>query len=118
MTTAIPIRPPDARTTIAGREVVLHYGNPDAEYAALASGAMLVDRSERGRVRMSGAQSADMLTGLVTNDVIALSPGEGCYAAALTAKGKILADIRILREGATEFLIDAPVRAADGWLAT
>ena len=118
MTATFPIRPPEARTTVAGREVVLHFGNPDAEYAALASGAMLVDRSERGRVRMTGAQAADMLTGLVTNDVIALSPGEGCYAAALTAKGKILADLRILREGPSEFLVDAPVRAADAWLAT
>lgn len=118
MTAAIPIRLPDARTTVAGREVVLHYGNPDAEYAALASGALLVDRSERGRMRLSGAQAAEMLTGLVTNDVVALSPGDGCYAAALNAKGKILADIRILREGPTEFLVDSPVRAADVWFAT
>lgn len=103
---------------MAGRDVVLHYGDPAAEYAALASRAMLVDRSERGRTRVTGAQAADMLTGLVTNDVIALTPGEGCYAAALTAKGKILADLRIQREGTNEFLIDAPVRASDAWLAT
>ena len=42
-----------------------------------------------------------MVTGLVTNDVGALLPGQGCYAAALTAKGKIVADVRVfIEEGA------------------
>jgi folate-binding protein YgfZ len=33
----------------------------------------------------------------VTNDVEGLAPGTGCYAALLTPKGKMLADMRILR---------------------
>ena len=40
-----------------------------------------------------------------TNDVEALAPGEGCYAALLDHKGKLRADMRILR-GAESWLID------------
>jgi folate-binding protein YgfZ len=57
-----------------------------------------------------------MLTGLLTNDVGALPPGQGQYAAALTPKGKIVADVRVFAEVGM-FLVDAPPRAAAGWLA-
>ena len=33
----------------------------------------------------------------MTNDVEALAPGEGCYAALLDHKGKLRADLRVLR---------------------
>jgi tRNA-modifying protein YgfZ len=50
----------------------------------------------------------------VTNDVSALAPGEGQYAAALTPKGKIVADLRIFAlDGG--LLIDASSAAAPGW---
>ena len=105
-----------ATGTVAGREVTLHYGNIAAEYNALRSGAMLVDRSARGRMRFFGAKAAEMVTGLVTNDVLALAPGEGLYAAALTPKGKIVADLRILARE-SELIIDVPPRAFAGWQA-
>jgi hypothetical protein len=41
----------------------------------------------------------------VTNDVEALAPGQGCYAAFLTHKGKMLGDLRILDAG-DELLLD------------
>jgi folate-binding protein YgfZ len=96
--------------------VVLAYGSVAAEYEALQSRAALFDRSHRGRIRISGTRAAEMVTGLVTNDVGALSPGQGCYAAALTAKGKIIADLRVFVEESS-VLVDAPVRAAEGWAA-
>ena len=58
---------------------------------------MIVDRSSRGRVRLRGAEAADFLQGQVTNDVEALEPGQGCYAALLNHKGKMRLDMRILR---------------------
>ena len=66
------------------------------------------------RMRISGPKAAELVTGMVTNDVSGLRPGEGQYAAALTAKGKIVADVRIfaLEEG---LLIDANIAAAPGW---
>ena len=128
MTTALPL-PAACRVAsvgeVAGRSVVLHYGDPLAEHAALRTGALLVDRSFRGRMRLSGPRAAEILTGLVTNDVKALPAGHGQYAAALTAKGKIVADLRIFAmaaPGATgeeaeveSLLVDAPPRAAAAW---
>lgn len=103
-----------AEGTIAGRHVTLHYGNIAAEYNALRSGAMLVDRSARGRMRVDGPRAAELIAGLVTNDVQALGVGQGCYAGALTPKGKLVADLRIFAR-ADHLLIDVPPRAAAGW---
>ena len=58
---------------------------------------MIVDRSSRGRIRLGGAEAAEFLQGQVTNDVEALEPGQGCYAALLNHKGKMRLDMRILR---------------------
>jgi tRNA-modifying protein YgfZ len=58
---------------------------------------MIVDRSSRGKVRIRGAEAAEFLQGQVTNDVEALEPGQGCYAALLNHKGKMRLDMRILR---------------------
>jgi len=103
-------------TDVGGPPIVLTYSSVDAEYEALRTRAVVVDRSHRGRLRIGGPRAADMLNGLVTNDVGGIEPGHGCYAAALTPKGKIVADLRIYREE-DGFLIDAPMRAAAGWLA-
>ena len=65
------------------------------EYSALHNGALFFDRSDRTRTRISGPRAAELLTGMVTNDVSSLVAGEGQYAAALTPKGKIVADLRI-----------------------
>lgn len=104
-----------AITEIAGVPVALHYGDPSGEYAALRTGAILIDRSHRQRLRVSGAKAAETVTGLVTNDVGALAPGQGQYSAALTPKGKVVADVRILAEDGS-FLLDTSARAAAGWM--
>lgn len=101
---------------VGGRSVVLAYGSVSAEYEAMHSRAAVFDRSHRGRLRVKGPRAAEMVTGLVTNDVSALAPGQGCYAAALTAKGKIVADVRIFVEE-DGILVDAPPRAAAAWAA-
>jgi len=104
----------DALIDLAGQPVVLSYTSIGAEYEALRRRAIVVNRSYRARMRFIGAKAAEVLTGLVTNDVTALTPGQGQYAAALTAKGKVVADLRIL---ALEngFLTDASPRAREGW---
>ena len=114
-TTSIPA---SATSTgdVGGRSVVLAYGSVAAEYEALHTRAALFDRSHRGRLQVFGERAAEMVAGLVTNDVTGLAPGQGCYAAALTAKGKIVADVRVfVEEGSV--LTDAPPRAADAWAA-
>src|SRR4051794_18347468 len=65
----------------------------------------LIDRSERGKLALSGADRKAFLNGQVTNDIEALEPGSGCYAALLTPKGKMLGDLRVLETG-SELLLD------------
>ena len=101
---------------VDGRPVVLHYGDVDAEYAALRTGTLLVDRSLRGRLRIRGDKAKETVTGLVTNDILALEPGQGVYAAALTPKGRIIADVRVFVDG-TALFIDAPARSFPGFLS-
>ena len=104
----------EAVVDLAGQPVVLTYTNVASEYEALRRRAIVVDRSHRGRMRFSGAKAADVLTGLLTNDVAVLSAGQGQYAGALNAKGKIVADVRLLRVE-NDFLTDVSARARDGW---
>ena len=85
-----------------------------SEYSALRAGALLIDRSDRVRIRFGGSRAAELLTGLVTNDVLALRPGHGQYAAALTPKGKIAADVRIFADD-EGLLTDTSLRASTGW---
>jgi tRNA-modifying protein YgfZ len=96
-------------------------------YRALTEGAALLDRSELGKLALTGAQAAEMLNGQISNDVEALAPGAGCYAALLTNKGKMLADVRVLQTGeellllteraALQALFDQIRRGAIGWQA-
>jgi tRNA-modifying protein YgfZ len=69
------------------------------EYERLREAVGLLDRSARGKFLLRGAEVAEFLQGQVTNDVEALAPGSGCYAALLDHKGKIRADMRVLRGG-------------------
>jgi len=69
------------------------------QYQALREGAGLVNRSNRGRLRLTGQDRRDYLQGLLTNDIAALSAGSGCYACLLTAQGRMLADMYIVETG-------------------
>src|SRR3954454_2898923 len=81
-----------------------------SEYETARSAAVVVDRSSRGKLLLTGADVADFLQGQVSNDVEALEPGQGCYATLLTAKGKIRCDMRILR-GDDWFFVDCEPQA-------
>jgi folate-binding protein YgfZ len=70
-----------------------------AEYARLTERCGLVDRSERGKLALTGSGAVEFLNGQVTNELVGLRPGDGCYAAFLTHKGKMLGDLRILAVG-------------------
>ena len=76
-------------------EVVAHYGESPAEHAALRDCAGVLDLSFRSRLCLTGADRVVFLHGQVTNDVKALAPGRGCYAALISAKGKMQSDVNI-----------------------
>ncbi|HTC60027.1 MAG TPA: folate-binding protein, partial [Solirubrobacteraceae bacterium] len=83
------------------------------EYAALTEQCGIVDRSERGKLALTGSGAVEFLNGQITNELVGLSPGEGCYAAFLTHKGKMLGDLRILAVAGME----QAQPAADGTLS-
>jgi folate-binding protein YgfZ len=80
---------------VNGAEMVLHYGDPNAEYAALHEAAGLLDLSNRGRLAVTGSDRHRFLNGQVTNNVRDLRPGQGCYAAVVSAKGRVQGDLNI-----------------------
>jgi folate-binding protein YgfZ len=72
----------------------------DDQYRALRHGAGLIDTSNaHGRLLLAGADRRAYLQGLLTNDIAALTPGTGCYAAYLTAHGRMIADMRVFELG-------------------
>ena len=68
-------------------------------YSAMTQSVALVDRSESGKLALTGPEAKAFLNGQVSNEIEALEPGTGCYAALLTPKGKMLADLRVLDTG-------------------
>lgn len=82
-------------TELNGAEIVSDYGDTIAEHVALRESVGVLDLSFRGRICLTGADRVRFLHGQVTNDVKKLKPGEGCYAALVTAKGKMESDLNI-----------------------
>jgi folate-binding protein YgfZ len=85
----------------------------DGQYRALREGAGLVDRSGRFRLVVTGPDAAEFLQGQLTNDVEALATGEGCYAALLDRKGRMQADMRVLRLDPNQLWLDAEPGTGD-----
>ncbi|MDX6674189.1 MAG: hypothetical protein QOH11_1607 [Solirubrobacteraceae bacterium] len=74
------------------------------DYRVLTEACGLLDRSERGKLALTGAGAKEFLEGQVTNAVEALNSGQGAYAAFLSPKGKMLGDLRVLDLGDELFL--------------
>jgi len=87
-----------------------NYGDPAGEYAAAREAAIVVDRPDRGVLRVFGRDPVKMVHGLVSNDVAALEPGGSVYAVMLTPKGRLLADLHVIRR-AEDLLLEADVAA-------
>jgi folate-binding protein YgfZ len=77
----------------------------EIDYATVTEGVGLLDRSERGKLALTGQDAKEFLHGQVTQDIAGLTPGRGAYAAFLTQKGKMLGDLRVLDTG-EELLLD------------
>jgi len=78
-----------------GVELTGNYGDVRAEHQALWESVGVLDLSFRGRLCLAGADRVRFLHGQVSNDVKSLRVGEGCYAALITAKGKMQSDMHI-----------------------
>ena len=83
----------------------------DGQYRVLRESAGALERAPRRHLTVAGPDAADYLQGQLTNDVEALEPGQGCYAALLDRKGRMQADMRVLR---TESALEIDAEAAGG----
>jgi folate-binding protein YgfZ len=77
----------------------------DHQYRIIAAGAGWIDRSARGKIRLDGVDALPFLQALVSNDVLALQPSTGAYAAYLTPQGRLIADLDILNRGSSVMLL-------------
>jgi folate-binding protein YgfZ len=76
-------------------------------YRAIKEHAAIGAIAPRKAIGVSGADRASYLQGLLTNDIQALTPGTGCYAAWLTPQGRMLTDLHVLESG-DMILLDLP----------
>src|SRR3954447_5139699 len=86
----------------------------DAQYRQLREECGLLERSGRGKLLVSGPEAAEYLQGQLTNDIEAIDPGEGLYAALLDRKGHLQGDMRVLRPGeGPDLLLDTEPEALE-----
>ncbi len=81
---------------VCGWLLPAHYGDPLAEHRAVREAVGLCDRSLVGKVEVTGRDRVSFLQGMLTNDLKALAPGQGCPAAFLDAQGKVQALLTVL----------------------
>lgn len=94
-----------------------------SDYRDAVDGAALAERRERRFVEVEGRAPDQMLLGILTSRVPAppeeaagLLRGEAVPSAILTAKGKVISDLRLLRQGEGRFLLDLPAAGLEGTL--
>ncbi len=82
------------------------------QYRAVRELAGLRDRSDVGKTEVEGRDRASFLQGMLSNDVKALAPGQGCAAAFLDAHGKVMALLRVYAL-ADRLLLELPPRLTE-----
>jgi len=100
---------------ISGWLVPADYGDVVAEHGAVMTGAGMVDRSMLGKATVTGRDRAAFLQGMLSNDVKALQPGEGCPAAFLDAVGKVVS-LLVVYVLPDRLLLELPVGSTEKFL--
>ena len=77
----------------------------DPGYRAATEGVALLDRSEVGKLALSGPAATAFLDSVLSNDIASLESGRGLDATLLTHNGRMLAEVRVLRTQ-DELLLD------------
>ncbi len=94
---------------------IQHSTTTPANYDAARRRAGVFERADVGRIVVSGRDRATYLQGLLTNDIAALAPGRGCYAAYLTAQGRMITDVHAYELGDV-MLLTLPLEVKDSVL--
>ncbi|MCB9840639.1 MAG: aminomethyl transferase family protein [Phycisphaeraceae bacterium] len=106
------------------------FGPIELEYASLRRDCVIIDRPDRAVIEVSGFDSREFLSRMLTQDVGSLEPGQSCNSFWLNRKGRIDADLRVTRwerdgdDGDVYFLgveapsVDATVRSLSAYVIT
>jgi folate-binding protein YgfZ len=81
--------------------VAAHYGDPFAEQRALSAGCGLVDRSNRGVIRVTGPDRLSWLHSLTTADLEHRTPGQAVEALILSPNGHVEHHLTLTDDGTT-----------------
>ncbi|MBI1389569.1 MAG: hypothetical protein GC154_14090 [bacterium] len=81
------------------------------EYNAARETCAIFALNGWGVIQLTGGDRKPFLHGLISNEVKALSQGDGRYALMLTAKGKIIADLYVFDRG-DDLLVITPAETA------
>jgi len=83
------------------------FTDPGSEYRALTTTAGLIDLCHWGALRLTGGDRIRLLNALTTNDVQSLASGQACHSALVTVKGKLIAELYVLRREEELFVLVA-----------
>ena len=92
--------------------VAAHYGDPMREQRALDTTAGLVDRSNRGVLRITGPDRLSWLHSLTTQHLERLAPGEAAQALILSPTGHVEHHLTLTDDGTSVWLHVEPGTAA------
>ncbi len=103
---AVPADPPDAG-------VADHYGDPLREQRAATTGAVVVDRSHRGVVRVAGSDRRSWLHSITSQHLEALPAGRGTELLVLSPQGRVEHHALIAEDGEASWLDVEPGAAPE-----
>jgi aminomethyltransferase len=84
-------------------ETALHFGDTNAEFAAITQASGVYDLGWRGKIIATGEDRARWLNGMVTNNIKDLPLNRGNYNFLLNAQGRIQGDMYVYDRG--EYLL-------------
>jgi folate-binding protein YgfZ len=100
-----------------GATAAAHFGDPQAEFAALRSGCGVYDLGFRAKISLTGGDRVRWLNGMTTNNIRDLAVGQGVYAFLLNPQGHILGDLFAYNRGES-IVVDTDSGQTEKILAT
>jgi len=92
-------------------ELSFAYGQPAEEYRAARNAVGLVDRGHWGVLELTGRDRATFLHALLSNEIKALAPGQGCAATLLDVHGKVQVVVSVWVADDRIFVVTPPSMA-------
>lgn len=99
-----------------GRPRIARFGDVKTEHGHLFERAALVDDTDRVLVEVFGRRARQMLTGLLTNELPPAGEARAVYTYLLTARGRPVAEGRVLPREENRFWLDVPAACEEGLL--